>query len=120
MDQTSHSIREKNIDLARFDNRRYLSFAKRRVQHCLSPAIGARAIIRRARLGRCVARCAALIGDARVADRATDARNPSCLAQGRHNMPALLATSKARLLDSISDSENLFLDHFAPSLVGVF
>ena len=45
VNETPHTIREKNIDLARFNERRYFSFAKCRMHHGLAPAIGASAIV---------------------------------------------------------------------------
>ena len=50
MNQASHAICEQNVHLPRFDNRRDLAFTKVRVQHCLSTAIRAGAIVRRKNL----------------------------------------------------------------------
>src|SRR5439155_2852110 len=100
MNQTTHTVREQNIDLLWFDERGYFAFTECRMHHGLSPAIGSRLIIGRAYLGCAGARRAALIGNARSADRTTDTRNSSLFADRSHDMPALFAALDAHLLDS--------------------
>lgn len=52
VNQTSYAIREQNIDLAGFNERRHFAFAECRMHQGLPPAISASAIIGLAYLGR--------------------------------------------------------------------
>jgi hypothetical protein len=123
VNETPQTIREQNINLARLNQRRYFSLAKRRMHHGLAPAIGASSIVWSAYLGRSRARYAALVGNARAAYRATNARNSSLLADRSNDVPALFTALEAHLLDSISGGESWLLQgcnsllffHVAPS-----
>src|SRR6266404_2892670 len=112
MNQAPHAIREQNIDLLGFNESGYLALAESRMHHGLSSAIGARHIIRRAYLRRPRARGAALIRNARAADRTTDARNSSLFADRGYDMSAFLAALDAHLFDTIAGGEGRFLDCF--------
>src|SRR5436853_7204425 len=117
MNEASHSVREKNIHLAWFNEGRYFSLAKCWMHHSLSAAIGARAIVGCADLSRGSTSCTAFIANARVAYRTTDARDLSLLAEHSDDMAALFATSDAHLLDPVSGCESLCFDHVAAPLM---
>ena len=63
MNQTSDSIREQNVNLARFDDCRYLSCAERRMHHGFSAAIDVRSIVWCADFHRRPTREALLVGN---------------------------------------------------------
>src|SRR5258706_13539043 len=112
MNQSSHAVREQHINLLRLNERGYFALTEGRMHHGLSAAIGARLIIRRAYFRRARTGGAAVVGDARAADRATDARNSALLTDRGHDMPALFAALDAHLLDAISGREDRFLYSF--------
>jgi hypothetical protein len=114
MNQTSHSISEKNVNLARLDKGRYFAFAECRMHHQLPSSIGARAIVRGTDFGRSATNRAALVRNARTAYWATDARDLSFRRYRCDDMTSLLTTDNAHLFDSVTRSENLFLFHSAP------
>jgi hypothetical protein len=114
VNQASHAIREQNVHLPRFDNRRDLAFTKVRMQHCLPAAIRAGAIVWRENLVRSPARGAGFMGDPGVADGTAYPADSSCLGNRGDNVTTLFTTGDAHLFDSISDVENFLLFHNAP------
>src|SRR5690348_9030912 len=111
MNHTSQSIREQNIDLLRFDDRRHFSFTEHRMSQGISSSIGVCSIIRRADSRGGATRDPFLVTSARSADWTTDVGDFALLGNRRDSVPSLLPTDIAHLLDSFANRENTFLVH---------